>query len=132
MVSELDRQFGDMPVGVEAAPMCYSQMLGNDQFDTLAERLRGRIAKQSGRGMIPANDRSRVVGTDDSVSDLIEKTIDELREELEKARIRAEAELTKSRAEFERKSAELRVVEPVPAPAAGQPVEAAKPVEVAP
>jgi hypothetical protein len=33
--------------------MWCSQMLGNDHFDTLAERLLGRIAKQHGRGMVP-------------------------------------------------------------------------------
>jgi hypothetical protein len=50
-------------------------MLGYDQFDTLAERLFGRIAKQRGTGWVPANDRSRVVGKDDSVSDLIENSL---------------------------------------------------------
>ena len=60
---------------VEAAPMRCSQMIGNDQFDTLAERLLHRIAKQRGRGMVPANDRSRGAGTDDSVGDLIENPL---------------------------------------------------------
>jgi hypothetical protein len=50
-------------------------MLGYDQVDTLAERLLGRIAKQRRTGGVPANDRSRVVGTDDSVSDLIENPL---------------------------------------------------------
>jgi hypothetical protein len=39
-----------------------------ENLSTLAERLLGRIAKQRGTGRVPANDRSRVVGTDDSVS----------------------------------------------------------------
>jgi hypothetical protein len=57
---------------IEAAPMCSSQVLGYDQLDTLAEYLLGRIAKQRGRGLVSANDRSRAVGRDDSVSDVME------------------------------------------------------------
>jgi hypothetical protein len=54
--------------------MCCSQILGNDQFDTLAERLLGRIAKQHGTGVVPATDLSRVIFTDNGVSDLIENS----------------------------------------------------------
>src|SRR5215211_6813931 len=60
---------------VEATPMCCSQMIGNDQFDTSAKRLLGRIAKQGARGTVPANDRSRVVSTDDSVGGVIENPL---------------------------------------------------------
>src|SRR5262245_349463 len=55
------------------------QMLGYDQFDALAERLLGRIAEQPGTGRVPANDRPRVVGTDDSVGDLIENPLGQFR-----------------------------------------------------
>src|SRR6266849_3116907 len=50
-------------------------MLRNDQIDALVERFLRRIAKQSGRGAVPANDGSRVVCIDNSVSDLIENPI---------------------------------------------------------
>src|SRR5882724_7364870 len=50
-------------------------MLGYDHFDTLAERLLGRKAKQHGTGGVPANDCSRVIDTDDSVSNLIENSL---------------------------------------------------------
>jgi hypothetical protein len=50
-------------------------MFGNDKLDTLAERLFGRIAKQRVEGMVPANDRSRAVGRDNSVSDMIENPL---------------------------------------------------------
>src|SRR5438045_1134923 len=60
---------------VEAAPMCSSKMLGYDEVDTLAERLLGRKAKQQGTGGVPADDHSRAVDTDDSVSDLIENPL---------------------------------------------------------
>src|SRR5215470_16798883 len=55
--------------------MSGAQMLGYDQFDTSAEHFLGRIAKQHGRRMVPANDRARSVGTDDSISDLIENLL---------------------------------------------------------
>src|SRR5262249_15318874 len=59
--------------------MCCSQILGNDQLDTLAERLLGRIAKQHGRGVVPANDRSRAVFTDNGVRELIENSFGQFR-----------------------------------------------------
>src|SRR5215475_1636129 len=52
-------------------------MLGNDQFDAFAKRLLRRIAKQRGGGAVPANDGSGLVGTDDSVSDLIENRLNQ-------------------------------------------------------
>jgi hypothetical protein len=50
-------------------------MLGNDQIEALAKRLFRRKAKQRGTGAIPPNDCSGAVGTDHSVSDLIENRL---------------------------------------------------------
>jgi hypothetical protein len=58
--------------------MCGSQMLGNDQIDTLADCLLGRKAKQRATGAVPASDGSGFVGTDDSVSDVIKNPISQL------------------------------------------------------
>src|SRR6476659_5885159 len=50
-------------------------MVGNDQFEALAERLFCRKAEQRGTGAVPANDRPGVVGADESVTDLIKNLL---------------------------------------------------------
>jgi hypothetical protein len=64
--------------GVEAAPVRRSQVLGDDQFDALVERLLGGMAEQRGGGTVPASDRSRAVGADDGVGELIENHLGQL------------------------------------------------------
>jgi hypothetical protein len=57
---------------IEAAPVCGSEVLWNDQVKALAERLFCRKAKQRRTGVVPPNDFPLVVGADKSVSDLVQ------------------------------------------------------------
>jgi hypothetical protein len=59
----------------KTAVVWHPQMLGYDQIDILAERLLGRIAEQSGRGAVPAHDRSGTIGTDDGIGSRIENPL---------------------------------------------------------
>jgi hypothetical protein len=53
-------------------------MLGNDQIETLAERLLRGITKQCSRGAVPPDDFARAVCIDDSICDLIEDSVSQL------------------------------------------------------
>jgi hypothetical protein len=53
-------------------------MLGNDQIETLAERLLRGITKQCSRGAVPPDDFARAVCIDDSICDLIEDAVSQL------------------------------------------------------
>src|SRR5258706_3277399 len=53
-------------------------MLGNDQIETLAERLLRGVTKQCSRGAVPPNDFARAVCIDDSVCDLVEDSVSQL------------------------------------------------------
>ena len=46
-------------------------MFGNNQIETLAERVLRGEAEQSGRSAVPADDRARTVCIDDGICDLI-------------------------------------------------------------
>ena len=53
-------------------------MFGNDQIETLAERVLRREAEQSGRSAVPANDNTQAACIDDRVSDLIDNPFSQL------------------------------------------------------
>src|SRR5437764_3609568 len=53
-------------------------MLGNDQIETLAERLLRGITKQCSGGAVPPDDFATAVCIDDSICDLIEDFVSQL------------------------------------------------------
>src|SRR5437773_10769166 len=53
-------------------------MLGNDQIETLAERLLRGVTKQYSRGAVPPDDFARAVCIDDSICDLVEDSVSQL------------------------------------------------------
>src|SRR5713101_71746 len=53
-------------------------MLGNDQIETLAERLLRGVTKQCSRGAVPPDDFARAVCIDDSICDLVEDSVSQL------------------------------------------------------
>ena len=53
-------------------------MLGNDQIETLAERLLRGVTKQCSRGAVPPDHFARAVCIDDSICDLVEDSVSQL------------------------------------------------------
>src|SRR6185369_1041609 len=58
--------------GLEAAPMGRPQPFGDDQVETLTERLLGPVPEQFGGRRVPAPDRPRAVRVDHGISDVRE------------------------------------------------------------
>ena len=53
-------------------------MLGNDQIETLAERLLRGVTKQCSRGAVPPDHFARAVCIDDSICDLVEDSVSQV------------------------------------------------------